>query len=85
MSATVPGDSTTPWNWMNCGGSELPTMNGEDGRAISALGGHEVVLRITHIVGLDIIVSAALVLMVILIYRLATTRVRRRSRSSQLP
>ena len=75
----------TPWNWMTCGGLELPMMNGEDGRTTIALDAHELVLRITHIVGWDIIGSAALVLTLIMIYRLATIRVRRRSRSSQYP
>ncbi len=60
-------------------------MTGVDGRAAGALDGHELVVRITHLAGWDIIGSAALVLTAILIYRLATVRLRRRSRSSQLP
>jgi len=59
----------------------LPMTSGEDARA--ALDGHALVVTVTHVVGWDIIVSATLVLTVILIYRLATIRARRRSRSSR--
>jgi hypothetical protein len=60
-------------------------MNGEADRVVSALGGQRLLDEASHIVGWDIIVSAALVFLAILIFRLATIKVRRRSRSSRLP